>query len=318
MIGIAVTGFVLVRLYYSLFEIAMRKKHIEPDSLPDGLRESHAIGKTTREWYVTRQMSSTLEDCGIFLCGWSAAGEGFNFIRPRFPMSQVLICISGMGEAWIDDEWQECGPGMAYLNPSHVFHAYRARPDLTPDNQPWVVYWATYHTPVVEGKKPVLLRADVGPVSDAIRNLYAEATGFGEQEALHRWAHLVDLCVRRIVQYPSGDPRLRRLWEDVLAGLDHPWSLSSLAQKVGISTEHLRRLCQNEVGCGPMEHVTHLRMQHAVALFASGHYSVTSVAERVGYMTPFAFSVAFKRVLGLPPSEYVATKLHPTTDAAVS
>jgi len=58
-----------------------------------------------------------------------------------------------------------------------------------------------------------------------------------------------------------------------------------------------------------MEHVTQIRMQHAVALLATGYYSVTAVSERVGYSSPFAFSAAFKRVLGVPPSQYVTAKL---------
>lgn len=278
----------------------------------DELRETHAVGAKTREWMVTPSLSPTLTDHGIFLCGWSEARQGFTFVRPRFPLCQALVCVSGVGEVWIDGEWQECGPGKAYLTPSHVFHAYRALVDQDVGDSPWVVYWVTYHAPLIEGKRPMLVRADPDPLSAAIRHLYTEVHGVADRDTLARWTHLVHTCAERIARPATGDPRLHRLWIAVMNAPEQEWTLGTLAAQVGVSDEHLRRLCQKEVGCSPMEHVTHLRMQYAVSLFTSGRYSVTSVAERVGYSNPFTFSTAFKRILGIPPSQYVATKLQPS------
>lgn len=292
----------------------MLKKHINYNECPPTLKETHSVGKTTREWIVTQQMSAALTECGIFLCGWSNAREGFTFIRPRFPMSQLLICTAGMGEIWVDGEWQESRPGTVYLTPSHVFHAYRARPDLATDNEPWTVYWAMYHTSLVEGFKPLVMLADPKPLSDAIGHLYSEAVSIRDKQSLKHWTHVVDVCARRIAQISPGDPRLHRLWKEVLEHPDFAWNFTTLAKRAKVSPEHLRRLCQSEFGCSPMEYVTHLRMQHAVSLLISGRYNVSDVAERVGYATPFAFSTAFKRVLGIPPSEYVNTKLQPTVE----
>jgi AraC-like DNA-binding protein len=279
---------------------------------PEELRETHSVGSRTREWMVTKELSPTLADHGIFLCGWSEARQGFRFVRPRFPMSQVLVCTSGQGEVWIDGAWVECGPGMAYLTPSHVLHAYQARAGQPNTGPPWVVYWVTYHTPMVEGKRPLLVQSDPEAFSDAIRHLYSEVHSVADQGTVARWTHLVHTSAERIARPAYGDPRLHRLWEAVLSAPDHPWNVELLAAQIGISGEHLRRLCLREVGCAPMEHVAHLRMQYAVSLFTSGRYTVTAVAERVGYNNPFAFSAAFKRILGIAPSQYVSMKLHPS------
>lgn len=285
----------------------MLRKHIDYNDCPPTLREIHAVGRTTREWMVNRQMSPALAECGIFLCGWSVAREGFAFIRPRFPMSQLLICSAGCGEVWLDGEWHECGPGMAYLNPPHVFHAYRSRTE--PHGvEPWTVYWATCTRPLIEGFKPVLLAADPKPFSDAVGHLYAEAVSVRDPHSLTRWTQVVDVCARRITQTSPGDPRLYRLWKEVMELPDFPWDFANLAQRAGVSPEHLRRLCQTEFGCSPMEYVTHLRMQYAVSLLISRRYTVAEVAERVGYATPFSFSTAFKRVLGVPPSRYLSAR----------
>ncbi len=53
-----------------------------------------------------------------------------------------------------------------------------------------------------------------------------------------------------------------------------------------------------------MNHVTALRMRQAMALLASESYTIETVAQQVGYDSPFAFSAAFKRHQGVSPSEY--------------
>jgi len=41
-----------------------------------------------------------------------------------------------------------------------------------------------------------------------------------------------------------------------------------------------------------------------MALLASESYTIETVAQQVGYDSPFAFSAAFKRHQGVSPSEY--------------
>jgi AraC-like DNA-binding protein len=45
-------------------------------------------------------------------------------------------------------------------------------------------------------------------------------------------------------------------------------------------------------------------MRHAASLLASDFYTIETVAQKVGYDNPFAFSTAFKRVMGVSPSAY--------------
>jgi AraC-like DNA-binding protein len=59
-----------------------------------------------------------------------------------------------------------------------------------------------------------------------------------------------------------------------------------------------------------MRYVTLLRMRHAAALLASDSYSVEDVARQVGYENAFAFSTAFKRLMGDSPTGYRRRVLH--------
>lgn len=53
-----------------------------------------------------------------------------------------------------------------------------------------------------------------------------------------------------------------------------------------------------------MRHLTALRMRRATAYLASDSYTIEAVARLIGYDSRYAFSTAFKRQMGLPPSEY--------------
>ena len=264
------------------------------------LPEVHRIGQETREWVITADMAPALTECGIYLAGWSHARSGFEFVRPLWAMSQVLACASGRGEVWYEDEWRQSIEGTAYLTPARNFSAYRAVGEV----QPWIVYWVTYHTPIIDGNLPLLIRSDIKPFANAIEDLYREAVGYSERRVMSHLTHLVHTHAQRLVGSAMYDPRLRKLWNRVQENLEHNWTVDTLAKEIGVSDEHLRRLCLKELGTSPMEHVTKIRMRHAVSLLVTGHYTVSAVAERVGYSSPFAFSAAFKRLLGIPPSHY--------------
>ncbi len=84
----------------------------------------------------------------------------------------------------------------------------------------------------------------------------------------------------------------------------HPWTLEKLAAKAGASRASFARRFQELVGEAPMTFLKNWRMALAADLLCQPDESVSTVAEKVGYATPFAFSAAFKRVRGMSPQEH--------------
>jgi AraC-like DNA-binding protein len=85
---------------------------------------------------------------------------------------------------------------------------------------------------------------------------------------------------------------------------DRPWTLDSLAAATGASRASLSRRFQDLVGEPPMTFLKGWRMALAADLLCRPDETVSSVAEKVGYATPYAFSAAFKRVRGLSPQAH--------------
>jgi AraC-like DNA-binding protein len=268
------------------------------------LRETHHVGANTREWMVGMSACPALATYHIRLAGISEAKHGFEFVRVKPGISQILACLGGIGEVLVGDAWAPCREGEAYITPAGMLHAYHAVP-----GSDWRVCWVTFeegvdHPPVIVTATPVLARCDPRPLHDAINGLYRESVGPSELAHLNHWVELIQLQVSRLVKPFHTDERLWRLWEAIDADLDHHWTLSELSERAQLSGEHLRRLCQKHLGRSPLEHVTFLRMRRAATLLASTPRKVEAIAASVGYENAFAFSTAFKRWMKLSPSAY--------------
>lgn len=106
----------------------------------------------------------------------------------------------------------------------------------------------------------------------------------------------------RAADDPVAGPALRLLEDD----LARPWTLDLLAREVGVSRAGLARRFADALGEPPMSYLTTRRLDLAADLLAEPDLTVAAVAHRVGYSSPFALSVAFKRVRGVSPSQHRA------------
>ncbi|MDG4857885.1 DJ-1/PfpI family protein [Streptomyces sp. T-3] len=84
---------------------------------------------------------------------------------------------------------------------------------------------------------------------------------------------------------------------------DH--SLPELARRAGLSTRHLTRIFNEEVGNTPSGHVESLRLEAAQTLLDAGE-SVTDTAQRSGLGSDETLRRVFLRHLGVTPSAYRA------------
>jgi AraC-like DNA-binding protein len=84
----------------------------------------------------------------------------------------------------------------------------------------------------------------------------------------------------------------------------HAWSLEELARETGSSRTTLAERFQHLVGRSPMQYLTQWRMLLAANLLCRSSAPLARIAEDVGYQTDTAFSRAFRREFGAPPSAW--------------
>jgi len=104
------------------------------------------------------------------------------------------------------------------------------------------------------------------------------------------------------------DPMVGRAISRLHAAPERRWTLQELAQEAGSSRSVFAQRFSALVGQGALTYLTGWRMHVAAGLLLDEAESIATVAGRVGYQSEAAFSIAFKRWAGSPPSQYRSEK----------
>jgi AraC-like DNA-binding protein len=240
--------------------------------------------------------------------GWHEARAPYERVRLRPQGSFFLACVSGEGRILLDGRWQRVRPGDVFMAPPRILNAFRAN-----DGVPFVFAWARYEEPpwvkpLVGAGSPVRGRAGASELVRCIAGLRAEWESQKDPKVVHHWLALIHIQTTRLASPWQRHDRLWRLWDEVANNVAASWTLATLAARVNLSAEHLRRICLKELGRTPVHHVTYIRMQHARELLEATDDKLEVIAPQVGYTSALIFSRAFKRWVGMSPSEYRARR----------
>jgi AraC-like DNA-binding protein len=270
---------------------------------PEHLRETHLIGPRCRERVLDREHCPALRTARLVWVGHGELRPPYRMVRPHSPYSHVVACYGGLGRVLIDGRAVDWRPGQVLLAPVNVLHAFEVA-----GRGPWKIAWVFFDDskgpPVVTGDRSRLVEADAGDFVAALQMLTREAAGAREPALLQSLVSAVETLARRLAGSAPLDARLWRLWDRVEGDLARDWTGRELAGAAAVSEEHLRRLCQRHYRRSPMAHLLQLRMQRACTLLRSTPAKLEVIAQQVGYSSLYAFSGAFKRWSGLPPSEF--------------
>jgi AraC-like DNA-binding protein len=84
----------------------------------------------------------------------------------------------------------------------------------------------------------------------------------------------------------------------------HPWTISTLSRRVGLSRTRFAERFRHFLGESPMAYLGHWRLRLGAELLISSEQSVAEVADAVGYGSEAAFNRAFKREFKSPPAQF--------------
>lgn len=98
-----------------------------------------------------------------------------------------------------------------------------------------------------------------------------------------------------------GDPQLARALQAMHGQVERVWTVESLAAEAGLSRSGFAVRFRQAMGTPPLQYLTEWRMQKALQALKD-RSSLAEVAERLGYESPAAFSKAFRKHVGCPPS----------------
>jgi AraC-like DNA-binding protein len=264
------------------------------------------------------------------------AGAGWCYRFAPYEGAGFHVLLRGSGWLVPDDGAPvPLGPGDAVLVPHGVAHTLSATPDASgavpfetavaePDGRTeflcgkYRLAHGRRHPVLASLPELVHLPAQVGrhpELRAAIDLLGAEVTGQrpGRGTVL---AGLLDLLLVYLIRawlaghpgtgWPQAlrDPEVAAALEALHANPEAPWRIEDLAARVGLSRATLARRFTALTGHPPMAYLTWWRLTTAARLLQDTALPLPSIAAKVGYGSPFAFSHAFKRQFGVAPGSY--------------
>lgn len=130
----------------------------------------------------------------------------------------------------------------------------------------------------------------------------------GKSTVAHQLSALAMVCHR--VAIPSAVPGhgegnpVTKCLSYMERHLDEAISLKTLLDLTGVSRTQLLDRFRKDHGLSPMKALTSMRMEHARALLTQTDMTISQIAITVGYAELAAFTRAFTRQTGKPPSAY--------------
>jgi AraC family transcriptional regulator len=103
-----------------------------------------------------------------------------------------------------------------------------------------------------------------------------------------------------------GKDVLERLRDYVVAHLDEPLEVATLAKIAGRSPFHFSRVFARSVGMTPHRYVVHLRLRRAIELVHEGRSGLAEIAARTGFADQSHLSRWVRRVNGVSLTQLVA------------
>ena len=254
-------------------------------------------------------------ELSFLFCGRQDSSPG-ELTGPAVREHYVLhFCLKGRGEYQFQDTHRAIGPGEGFLVlPGEVVSIQADR------MEPWTQIWVGF-----TGRRAAeyLGRCGLGPDDRVFRCGAPEQLEHCVQEMVryetagrgHELLLLGELYrfLGWIARSSGGQSRrsreagaeyVERAADYVRSHFQEDLTVSKLAHYVGLNRSYLTTVFQNTLHISPQQFLMRFRMEYASQLLREGALYVSEVARSCGYPDPLTFSKAFKRTLGVTPSQY--------------
>ena len=125
------------------------------------------------------------------------------------------------------------------------------------------------------------------------------------EEARHQFAESANIDPDKITVNAEEEKLVSQMLKAIEAHIDdEQYNADLLARDVAMSRASLYKKLQTILGITPTDFIRNVRLKRAAQLLAESQLSISEIADRVGFITARNFSMQFKKMFGVLPSEY--------------
>lgn len=254
-------------------------------------------------------------ELSVYNCGLQSCMGGYTWgpgVRDHF---LIHLVTTGLGSYSIHEKTYRLGAGDLFLAKPNQVIVYTAHPTT-----PWEYYWVGFNggiaaylvqqlpftedMPVVKAQQPEVLR-------QSLHNIYLAKGNEAHHSARmagYLYLFLADLMQQTNKAAKKAPDLAAQYVISAIQFIQFNYSqdigVDDIARAVGVSRSHLYRVFIASLGQSPIEYLTEFRIQEACTLLQTTNLSVAEVAYSVGFLDQFYFSRIFKKIKGVPPSQY--------------
>ncbi len=148
---------------------------------------------------------------------------------------------------------------------------------------------------------------------------FSRVEAFGVEQELAACAYRILAHTLALWQSHSAHAQhfdaVDRMRQYLLSDLAHTPSVAAAAEQAGLSASRLRVLFKQATGLSPKQYQLEARVSRAERLLSESALPISEIAEQTGFESVYHFSRQFKRMRGIPPTNYRATFAASSKDA---
>lgn len=266
-----------------------------------------------------KQNLSDHVEMSIYNCGLQSCERGYTWgpgVRDHYLIHYVA---SGKGTYTVNDAVFPLAAGDVFLARPNQRISYSAD-----EQEPWEYYWVGFNGAQANALALQLPFSETQPthhcenpdaVQQALLNIYLSRGTEPRSEALmigYLYLFIAELMREAEHTRPhapgSGAQCVMNAVKYIQFNYSRGIGIDEIARAVGVSRSHLYRIFMSEVGQSPIDYLTNYRINEACYLLQDAQLSVAEIAVSVGFFDQFYFSRVFKKIKGMPPSKYTASK----------
>jgi len=231
--------------------------------------------------------------------------------------SKIYYITEGEGRMSVGGEELRPRPGQLVFAPAGLTQSY----SVTDPSRTYRMYWCHFTSSLSlmnlfsSFKLPFCLDAEQPEqVVEAFEKLvHSYTTEQGPAKSIRMQAALLNLISCYVEQaartHPAHAPslsgsKLNTVLQYIEARLERDLTVAELAGLIHHHPNYFIRFFKNHMGLTPMAYIYDRRLEKARQLLTSSDLSIGEIALAAGFNDIFHFSKAFKRKLGVPPSEF--------------
>lgn len=255
----------------------------------------------------------------------------FPFNWHYHPEFELTLTLNSTGMRFVGDHVEAYGDGDLVLLGPNLPHAWASQAALQGPRHRALVCWFTkpwidglvQGSPELRTLQALLDESRRGVAFSPAASAAARRriTAFAESSAAQQWLGLLEVLLAlgedaqrtplaTVSLAPAGDSREMARLGPVLSWLNAHYtevpSMDHLARLAHLSVSQLQRLFKRSTRMSVSDYVTQRRIGHACGLLLQAQWSMTRIAQTVGYTDGAHFARQFKAAKGCTPSRYRA------------